>query len=359
MEHLLPSYAANVASAALRHDFGKPLGLIGRNAAQFAELIEQDAPDLSRVRDRINLKRVCERVAADTDQVESLLEQFGEEIEPLTSIDNPSPRWRIRIELAYSRMHAAVFPLLSSLPDQCRLILNLLRAGHTIPGDIEERSANMVMAAQRVNAMYDGLRYFFRLEDISSSFIKVQLDRLIETVVTTVQLGTPNGGRVDCRILGGCDIEALPPQVVLIFQNLLANAFKFTAGLTEPQVRIQITRRHFPELQARFPAQLQRYTATGEWAEVLVSDNGVGIDPRIQNRIFELYYTTNPEELNASGTGMGLAIAKLAAMLHGGTIFVGRSPQPTVFAVCLPIMHRNGISLQRLTRLELSLTSRG
>ena len=46
-----------------------------------------------------------------------------------------------------------------------------------------------------------------------------------------------------------------------------------------------------------------------------VSDTGVGVDPELQERIFEPYFSTR-----ASGTGLGLAIAKKVVEDHGGQI---------------------------------------
>jgi signal transduction histidine kinase len=53
------------------------------------------------------------------------------------------------------------------------------------------------------------------------------------------------------------------------------------------------------------------------WVELTVSDTGVGMDRAALERIFEPYFSTR-----ASGTGLGLTIAKRNVELHGGTIGV-------------------------------------
>jgi signal transduction histidine kinase len=73
----------------------------------------------------------------------------------------------------------------------------------------------------------------------------------------------------------------------------------------------------------------------GGTAVVRVIDNGVGIPPEVQPRIFEAFFTTKPL---GEGTGLGLDIVqRIVAQQHGGTIDVESEPGRTVFTVRLPI----------------------
>lgn len=67
------------------------------------------------------------------------------------------------------------------------------------------------------------------------------------------------------------------------------------------------------------------------WVSVSVSDTGPGIPPEAREKVFEPFYTTNPQ-----GTGLGLAITKRIVLAHKGKIEVNSFPGGTIFTVLLP-----------------------
>jgi signal transduction histidine kinase len=69
---------------------------------------------------------------------------------------------------------------------------------------------------------------------------------------------------------------------------------------------------------------------------ITISDQGPGIDPKIRDKIFNLYFTTK-----GSGSGIGLAIAFQVVQLHNGTIDFNSTPgQGTSFRLQFPVYDR-------------------
>jgi signal transduction histidine kinase len=67
---------------------------------------------------------------------------------------------------------------------------------------------------------------------------------------------------------------------------------------------------------------------------VCVSDNGAGIAPEVQTRLFEPFFTTR-----RSGTGLGLAIVRTVAEAHGGKVSAWSTPGVgSQFTLSLPLV---------------------
>ena len=74
-------------------------------------------------------------------------------------------------------------------------------------------------------------------------------------------------------------------------------------------------------------------SASGDTAEIRVSDTGPGIPPDLRDKIFRLYFTTKQK-----GSGIGLAMAFRIVQLHDGTIdFTSEPGKGTAFFIRLPI----------------------
>jgi len=102
-----------------------------------------------------------------------------------------------------------------------------------------------------------------------------------------------------------------------MLQNLISNAIKFVPGDRTPEVVIG----------AR---------PVGTSYRLFVRDNGIGIDPQHQERIFSIFERLHAREAYP-GTGVGLAIVKKAARLHDGDVTVESSPgRGSTFWVTLP-----------------------
>jgi signal transduction histidine kinase len=76
--------------------------------------------------------------------------------------------------------------------------------------------------------------------------------------------------------------------------------------------------------------------------QVSVRDEGIGIAPEYQERIFQRFYRVFDEkDKTYPGLGMGLFISKTIVEQHGGSIWLTSEPQKgSTFFVSLPIRAR-------------------
>lgn len=83
------------------------------------------------------------------------------------------------------------------------------------------------------------------------------------------------------------------------------------------------------------PSILLQTSRQGDWITITVEDNGPGIPPEIQPRIFDAFFTTKPP---GKGTGLGLDISyNIIVNKHRGDIKVFSHPGRTSFQIHLPI----------------------
>ena len=95
-------------------------------------------------------------------------------------------------------------------------------------------------------------------------------------------------------------IRADRDKLAIILNNLLGNAIKYTKPEGNVIVGCQIT---------------------GNSVVITVKDNGIGIAPAEQSKVFEKFYRVgDPEAGGEQGTGIGLYTAREIARQHGGDI---------------------------------------
>ena len=109
-----------------------------------------------------------------------------------------------------------------------------------------------------------------------------------------------------------------PKRLEQVVWNLLSNAIKFTPKGGKVQVRLERINSH---------------------VEIVVTDNGQGIDPASLRYVFDRFWQKAGPDEERHGMGLGLSIVKELVALHGGTVTahsdgVGKG---SVFTVRLPL----------------------
>jgi len=111
------------------------------------------------------------------------------------------------------------------------------------------------------------------------------------------------------------EVDADASQLAMVFQNLVGNAIKFK-GPSPPKIHISAVKED------------------GSW-HFAVTDNGIGIDPKHHQRIFEIFQRLHTRA-EYPGTGIGLALCKRIIERHGGRIWVVSGGAGTAFHFTLP-----------------------
>ncbi|MBF0399919.1 MAG: PAS domain S-box protein [Magnetococcales bacterium] len=161
-----------------------------------------------------------------------------------------------------------------------------------------------------IGYMVDGTRYMQELIEALLSFSRVNTDGNplqsvdCEQVLAQVMKNMAKNIKNTNAVITHDPLPTLQAdlfQMNQIFQNLLANAIKFR-GENPPHIHIGVERHQ------------------GDWL-FSVQDNGIGIEPRHQERIFTIFQRLHTR-VQYPGTGIGLSICKRIVERHGGEIWV-------------------------------------
>jgi signal transduction histidine kinase/ActR/RegA family two-component response regulator len=157
---------------------------------------------------------------------------------------------------------------------------------------------------------------------------KLELQRSLTTVEKVVQHAveiaqegiTTKGHRLTIETPEGrCELHADHVRMVQSVANLLVNAAKFTPPSGEITLAV---------------------TVKPPWAEFLVRDNGMGLEPEFLSRIFNMFSQSRTVGEPTSGLGLGLHLTRAFTQLHGGTL-TARSDGPgrgSAFLLSAPIV---------------------
>ncbi|MBI2218887.1 MAG: HAMP domain-containing protein [Candidatus Rokubacteria bacterium] len=96
-------------------------------------------------------------------------------------------------------------------------------------------------------------------------------------------------------------LRGIRTQIEQVYANLIGNAIKYAGDIATPLVEIGAIDR-------------------GEHVECYVRDNGIGIDPSYHQKVFEIFQRL--KEIEAEGTGVGLALVKKIVEGAGGRVWV-------------------------------------
>jgi signal transduction histidine kinase len=208
-----------------------------------------------------------------------------------------------------------------------RTALELLRLSGDTPQSV--RRVRLMMERQ-VSHMVRLIDDLLDVSRITTGKIALRRDKwslagLIESAVESQQSAIDEADlelRLDLPS-DECVVEVDGDRFVQILSNVLHNAWKFTkAG---GQIRCVVERRVLGAVHE---------------AVITISDTGIGISEEMLPRVFEMFTQSEPAtQRSHGGLGVGLALARRLAQMHGGDI-TARSDGPgrgSAFAITVPV----------------------
>ncbi len=170
-------------------------------------------------------------------------------------------------------------------------------------------------AAQRMGHVIDELLALSRLSRAELSVSRVDLSALARELASTLAADAP-GREVQVRIAPGLVARCDGRLMAIALENLLRNAWKFTAK--RPQATIEVGR-----------------TEVGGEPALFVRDDGVGFDMAYADKLFGPFQRLHRAE-DFEGTGIGLVTVQRIIHRHGGRVWAeGRPGEGATFSFTL------------------------
>ena len=223
----------------------------------------------------------------------------------------------LRTDLVSAVSHEIKTPLASM-----RLLVDvLLDDDHLDPGKTREYLQLMSAENARLTRLIDNFLTFSRLERQRQQFTFEAIDPAALASAAVQALPEPHRSQRPPTLEIEPDlapVHADSDALLTVLLNLLDNAYKYAPGDGHVGVRVRRDRDH---------------------VVFAVHDDGMGIAPREQKRIFRRFYRVNEGSTGATGgSGLGLSIVEAIVRAHGGRVDVESAlGQGSTFSVHVPV----------------------
>ena len=172
----------------------------------------------------------------------------------------------------------------------------------------QEYTSRLISSAQQMTQLIEDLLTYSRL---SRREIKLQSVKLSAVIDQAIEQLKPEIERTQAQITLVEPLATITGNQTVLIQivsNLLSNAIKFVPSTVQPQIQIRTE-------------TTQSLTSAANNIRLSLTDNGIGIKPEHQERIFRVFERLHGNEVYP-GTGIGLAIVKKGMERLGGRLGV-------------------------------------
>ncbi|HKN96635.1 MAG TPA: ATP-binding protein [Pseudonocardiaceae bacterium] len=194
------------------------------------------------------------------------------------------------------------------------------------PAEVRRFSAKIVREATRLGTLVTELIALSRLQGAARlpEMSPVDVDEVVaEALGRSALVAESTGIAITTDADSGLVVDGDRTLLVTALSNLIDNAVAYSS----PGSPVSISRRE-----------------TDGYAEIAVTDRGIGIAHEHQQRVFERFFRVDPARSRATGgTGLGLAIVKHVAANHGGEVRLWSKPGTgSTFTIRLPVSQLSG-----------------
>jgi light-regulated signal transduction histidine kinase (bacteriophytochrome) len=188
--------------------------------------------------------------------------------------------------------------------------------GEKLDQEAKEYLQRIAAAAQRMGELIDALLKLSRVSRAELRREPVDLSRLADAVIQQFRSSQPER-TADFVNQEGLVARGDPILIRAVFENLLGNAWKFTAGRQDARIA--------------FGAEPKDGTVV-----YIIRDNGAGFDMAYAEKLFAPFQRLH-SAAEFAGTGIGLATVQRIVHRHGGRIWAeGAVNQGATFSFTLP-----------------------
>jgi len=199
-------------------------------------------------------------------------------------------------EFSYSVSHDLRAPV-RAMKGYAQVVLDTY--GEQLHSDGRELMNRIVRAGGRMEKLVHDVLTYSRIARLDLKLECVSIDRLLSDIIEQY----PEMQRAEISIRPPFyPVLAHEPSLVQAISNLLANGVKFVAPGTTPKLLVWSER-------------------SSAHVRLWIKDNGIGIKPEFQNRLFRIFERLHHNK-SYDGTGIGLAIVRKAVEKMGGQVGV-------------------------------------
>jgi signal transduction histidine kinase len=167
----------------------------------------------------------------------------------------------------------------------------------------------------KMDALLSGLLQISRLGRFKINKEELDMNETVSEILETINYQVEKAGvKMEISELPSCIGDK--NQINQLFSNIIGNALKYLDSNRNGVISVSGKKE-------------------GDYSVYCVEDNGIGILPAHQEKIFEIFYQLKPEK--SIGEGLGLTIVKKIIDIHHGKIWVDSEPNKgSKFYISLP-----------------------